>query len=64
MIEEKKTSTIDTGHSVFQERLWKDYGKTMNRNSGMTGSRGNGMECTTESRVCYGVIALVNNNSK
>ena len=30
-MEEKKTSTIDTGHSVFQERLWKGYGKIMER---------------------------------
>ena len=30
-MEEKKTSTIDTGHSVFQERLWKCYGKIMER---------------------------------
>ena len=46
------------------ERLWKGYGKMVNRNSGMAGSSGNGMERTTESRVCYGVIAWVNNNSK
>ena len=31
MMEEKKTSTIDTGHSVLQERLWKGYGKIMER---------------------------------
>ena len=64
MMGEKKVTMTDVDQGVFQERLWKDYGKTMNRNSGMTGSRGNGMERTTESRVCYGVIAWVNNNSK
>ena len=64
MMREKKVTRTDVGQGVFQERLWKDYGKTMNRNSGMTGSRGNGMERTMESKVCYGVIAWVNNNSK
>ena len=64
MMGEKKVTRTDVGQGVFQERLWKDYGKTMNRNSGMTGNKGNEMECTTESRVCYRVIAWVNNSSK
>ena len=64
MMREKKLTRTDVGQGVFQERLWKDYGKMVNRNSGMALSRGSGMERTTESRVCYGVIAWVNNNSK
>ena len=64
MMREKKVTGTDVGQGMFQERLWKDYGKAMNRNSGMTGNRGDEMERTTESRVCYGVIAWVNNNSK
>ena len=57
MIEEKKTSTIDTGHSVFQERLWKDYGKIVNRNSGIVDNKEGRTERTTESGVCYRVMA-------
>ena len=57
MMEEKKTSTIDTGHSMFQERLWKDYGKMVNRDSGIVDNKEDRTEHTTESRVCYRVMA-------
>ena len=39
------------------ERLWKDYGKMVNRDSGIVDNKEDRTEHTTESRVCYRVMA-------
>ena len=39
------------------ERLWEDYGKIVNRSSGIVDSKEDRMGRTTESGVCYRVIA-------
>ena len=39
MMGEKKVMMTDVDQGVFQERLWKDYGKVRDRNSGIMAIR-------------------------
>ena len=57
MMGEKKVTMTDVDQGVFQERLWKDYGKMVNRDSGIVDNKEDRTERTTESRVCYRVMA-------
>ena len=57
MMGEKKVTMTDVDQGVFQERLWKDYGKMVNRDSGIVDNKEDRTEHTTESRVCYRVMA-------
>ena len=57
MMGEKKVMMTDVDQGVFQERLWKDYGKMMNQDSGIIDNKEDRTERTTESRVCYRVMA-------
>ena len=57
MMGEKKVTMTAVDQGVFQERLWKDYGKMVNRDSGIVDNKEDRTEHTTESRVCYRVMA-------